>query len=54
MTIYDKVIAAKDYSKAMKYLVIATAAQFEKCKPISNNDLKYNVGYELISIKHLV
>lgn len=35
MTIYDKVIAAKDYSKAIKYLVIVAAAQFEKCKPIS-------------------
>lgn len=35
MTIYDKVIAAKkDYSEAIKYLVIGAAAQFEKCKPI--------------------
>lgn len=35
MTIYDKVIAEKDYSKAINYLVIVAGAQFEKCKPIS-------------------
>lgn len=34
MTIYDKLIAAKDYFKTIKYLVIVTAAQFEKWKAI--------------------
>lgn len=43
MTIYDKLIAAKDYSKTIKYLVIVAAAQFEKCKVISRNGLKYHV-----------
>lgn len=35
MTIYDELIAAKDYSKAIIYLVIVAVAQFEKCKAIS-------------------
>ena len=42
MTIYDKLIAAKeekkeDYSGAIMHVVIGAAAQFEKCRAISKS-----------------
>lgn len=50
MTIYDKLIAAEDYSKAIKYLVIALGAQFEKCKAISKNGFKIRCA-QLLNIE---